>query len=296
MTSVPCPDRVVSSDPVSAECGSPAGVLRIGAVSFLNTVPLIDGLDRLKDVHVTASVPSRLMASLLARDVDVALCSSVDYFTAPICCPILPAGQLGCDGATMTVRLYSERPVEEVHEVWCDSDSHTSVALLRLVLRARTGRDPLIVPFHARERMANGRPMEWPPAMLLIGDKVVTDSPPAIRYPHQLDLGAAWKEMTGLPFVFGVWMVHPSVSPQARRQLRMVLDRQRRRGISDIASIVARYAVPRGWPADLATSYLQTHIRHAFTERSRIALERFGAMLVQAGIIPDARDVVLAED
>jgi len=131
---------------------------------------------------------------------------------------------------------------------------------------------------------------------LLIGDKVVTDSPPAIRYPHQLDLGAAWKDLTGLPFVFGIWLVHPDLPKESRARLAAVLDRQRRRSAMEIEAIVARHAVPRGWPSDLAITYLRRSIRHAFTPSSREALERFGEMLVGAGILAAARPVVLAED
>ncbi|MBX3372566.1 MAG: hypothetical protein KF817_01920 [Phycisphaeraceae bacterium] len=274
--------------------GAPPEVLRIGAVSFLNTVPLIDGVESLPGVHVERMVPSQLIDRLLAGALDVALASSVDYFLAPVPCPILPVGQLGCDGPTLTVRVYATRPIPQVTEVHADTDSHTSIALLRVLFRARFGRAPAIVPFDARERMAGGHPAEWPPAMLLIGDKVVTDSPPAVRYPFQLDLGDAWRETFSLPFVFAVWLTRPGLPAAPVRRLALVLDRERRRNAALTAPLIAEHGVPRGWPADLASVYLTKHIRYVFDHRSIEALACFGRQLVEAGVVADARPLEFA--
>ena len=99
-------------------------------MSFINTLPLIDGLENLADVSLRHSVPSLLIDELLAGRVDVALCSSIDYLRSPTPLALLPVGMLGCDGPTMTVRLYSNKPLHEITSVHCDTDSHTSVALL----------------------------------------------------------------------------------------------------------------------------------------------------------------------
>lgn len=269
--------------------------VRIGVVSFLNTAPLIDGLDDLAEVELRPSVPSLLLDQLESGTADVALASSIDYQRCRRPLVVLPVGQLGCDGPTLTVRLYAAAPIESVERVWCDTDSHTSVALLRILMAERYGREIEVVPYHARERVAGHRPADWPDAMLLIGDKVVTDSPPAVRYPHQLDLGEAWRELTGLPFVFACWMAPADLDEGLRHRAAMVLDRTRRRSALYLDAIVAERTRDGRWPRDLAGTYLREHIRHAWTERSRIAVETFHALAHRHGLVPEARPLVVAD-
>jgi chorismate dehydratase len=266
---------------------------RVGVVSFLNTVPFIDGLEHLRDIQLRQSVPSGLIELLLNNEVDLALCSSIDYQLSPRELLIVPAGLLGCDGATLTVRLYSTTPIHKLARIHCDSDSHTSTILMRILLREVYEIDPAIVEYDARERVAENRPIEWPEAMLLIGDKVVTDSPPAVRYPHQLDLGAAWANLTGLPFVFAAWMMRADGDAAAARLAGQVLDRQRRGNAMRLESIVCQHARARGWPGDLALDYLRDHIAFEWTDSRQAGLEKFFAMAHAHALSPRNRPLQL---
>jgi chorismate dehydratase len=270
--------------------------IQLGVVSFLNTLPLIDGLDRLEGFRFRYSVPSLLIDQLLAREVDLALCSSIDYQRSPEPLLIVPVGALGCDGATLTVRLYSQQPIERIQHVYCDRDSHTSIALLRILLREMHQIDPVLIEYDAREHVAENHPIDWPDTMLLIGDKVVTDSPPAVRYPYQLDLGAAWLELTGLPFVFAVWMARKQRDLQRIRTAAAVLDRQRRHNIERLDLIVHRRAEPRRWPPDLARIYLTQRLVYEFTPRLRDGLELFFAKAQSHGLITRRRPIELLTD
>ena len=269
--------------------------IRLGVVSFVNTLPMIDGLERLSDLELYHSVPSLLLDTLLNDETDVALCSSIDYQRSPDPLVILPVGMLGCNGPTLTVRLYSAMPPEQIRHVYCDTDSHTSVALMRIVLKELHNIEPELIDYDARERVAENRPLDWPDAMLLIGDKVVTDSPPAIRYPHQIDLGAAWKQHTGLPFVFALWMARADADPAVLRTVSMILDRQRRYNLDRIDTIIQRRAVPRNWPRDLAADYLKNRIACEFTPQCRAGLELFYDKAKQYGLIDRRRPVVVME-
>jgi len=269
---------------------------RLGVVSFVNTLPLIEGLDHVEGLTLRHSVPSLLIDQLLAREVDVALCSSIDYQRSPVPLMVLPCGMLGCDGPTLTVRLYADRPIGELTRVYCDTDSHTSVALMRILLREQYGTEPELIDYNAREHVAHNRPIEWPGAMLLIGDKVVTDSPPAVRYPHQLDLGEAWAQFTGLPFVFALWLAREDADPARLTTVVAVLDRQRRYNALRVDSIIHYRAVPRNWPKDLAGKYLKQSIAYDFTEPRRRGLELFFAKARELGIIDEVRPLrVLGE-
>jgi chorismate dehydratase len=260
-------------------------------VSFLNTLPLIDGLERLEGLELHETVPSRLLEVLLAGDVDVALCSSIDYQRSPEPLYALRCGLLGCDGPTLTVRLYSQTPIDRIREVACDTDSHTSVALLAILLAERHGIRPHLVDYDARGGAAGrrGTASQWPEAVLLIGDKVVADSPPESRYPHQLDLGAAWALDTGLPFVFALWMARRSADPGLLRLASSVLDRQRRANMLRLDSIVHAHAARRGWASEPAREYLRERLAFEVTPRRLRGLELFHRKAAEHGLIGACR-------
>jgi chorismate dehydratase len=263
--------------------------IRLGVVRYVNTLPLVDGLERLRDVELHEAVPSRLIGMLGAGDVDLALCSSIDYQRSPQPLVIVPAGLLGCDGPTLTVRLYSTRPLEAAAEIACDADSHTSVVLLQILMRERFGVAPRIIEYDG------GAGASAPPeALLLIGDKVVTQAPPADRYPHQADLGAMWKELTGLPFVFAAWMARADALPDRLDVAAAVLDRQRRRNAQRLDAIVHARAAPRGWPRELAARYVRELIRYEWTGDMERALDSFFAKADEHGLVRRTRAIDLA--
>ncbi len=246
--------------------------IRLGVVSFINALPLIDGLGRLDGLQMCHDVPSRLLGRLVSGEIDVGLCSSIDYQQSDEPLVALRAGLLGCDGPTLTVRLFSRAPIEELDRVHCDSDSHTSVVLLQVLLKEIYGSEPEVVPQGAPR--GNGD-AQWPNAMLLIGDKVITACPSVADFPWQLDLGAAWVEHTGLPFVFALWMGMRRADPSLLAIAEAILDRQRRHNAERIDGIVHREAGPRGWPPRLAGEYLKSRIAFDFTEDRRRGLELF---------------------
>jgi chorismate dehydratase len=269
--------------------------IRLGVVSFVNTLPLIDGLENLADLDLRFTVPSLLLDQLVGEEVDIALCSSIDYQRSETPLIVVPVGLLGCDGSTMTVRLYSSCPLEQISEVYCDTDSHTSVVLMQILLKEQYGIAPRLIDYDARERVARNRPLDWPQAMLLIGDKVVTDSPPAIRYPHQLDLGAAWAQLTGLPFVFALWVARRGCDPSIVATAAAILDRQRRYNRQRLDLIVQRRALVRGWPADLANEYLKHELAFDWSPRRRAGVELFFDKACEHGLASHRRPLELAE-
>lgn len=263
--------------------------IRLAAVSYLNTLPLIEGLEANADVALTLAAPSRLLPLLESGEADFALAPVIDVLRSGADLEIVPAGAIGCDGATLSVRLFSTVPFERAARVHADADSHTSVALARWLLRERFDITPEFVEFDARERVeTTGDPAEWPDTMLMIGDKVVTDSPPAVRYPHQLDLGEAWREETGLPFVYAVWMRRAGAEPNERERAAIaLLDRQRRYNRTRLDWIVTNRAHAKRWPTDLARDYLGSRLRYDVDAPQRDAIERFLREAVALGLAPD---------
>src|SRR5690349_15323332 len=175
--------------------------VRVGSVSFLNAKPLIYGLEDDPRVELALEVPSKLLDGLRRGRYDVALLPVIDYQRMDGL-RMLTAGGICCDGATLTVRIFSPVPVSQITTLACDTDSHTSVALARILLAERYDVRPELVPL----RDADDAGAAAGAARLLIGDKVVAREPPRSLMPHQLDLGEEWKAFSGLPFVFAAWM------------------------------------------------------------------------------------------
>jgi len=245
-------------------------VFRLSAVSFFNTTPLVDGLREDPAVRLRFAVPSALIDDLISRESDVALLPVIDYQRLPGL-RVIPAGGIGCDGPTLTVRLFSKAPIEQTTTLAADTDSHTSVALARVIFDRVFGLRPPIVPLNEAKE---------DDTLLLIGDKVITAAP-ADR-PHQLDLGEAWKKLTGLPFLFAVWTarggIHLGDLPQR-------LSTARERGLSRVDTLVRDFAVPRGWPADIARRYLTEYLKFTVEPRQLEAMRVFHRMAHEVGAL-----------
>lgn len=271
---------------------------RIGAVRYLNTRPMITGLGACADIDLALAAPSLLLGMLDSDAVDVVLAPVFDAQCAEHEVTLLPCGMIGSEGETLTVRLFSNHPIETVTKVWADTDSRTSVALLRILLKKLHHIDAEIVSFNAHERMAHSdssegaQAMEWPDSVLLIGDKVVTESAPAVRYPHQLDLGEAWRELTGLPFVYAAWMCRTDhLETEPVRLAQMALDHQRRHNAMRADWIVDTQAPELGWPTDLARNYLGELLSFEPGAAHREAIELFYSMAHEIGLFTERRRI-----
>ncbi len=267
---------------------NPPPTWTVGCVSFLNARPLIDGLDGQTGLRIRYDVPSRLLEDLLRGQADVALCPVVDYQLSPQPLWIVPAGGIGCDGPTLTVRLYSRVPFEAIAGVAADTDSHTSVVLARLILHDRYRLRPTFSESQLRE--VDWKSPSAPATVLLIGDKVVTSAPADADYPFQLDLGQAWKEMTGLPFVFAVWMCRAGAD---LGDLPRRLERCRNDNATRIDSIVAASAGRTGFPADLARLYLGRLLKYPILEPQLNAMRTFWQRAHELSLLPQNRPLHL---
>ncbi|MBX3379573.1 MAG: menaquinone biosynthesis protein [Phycisphaeraceae bacterium] len=266
--------------------------VRIGIVKFLNTVPLVEGLEKIPQVGLVPAPPSRLSDMLVDREVDVALVSIVDAALAREPLAMLGCGLIGCDGPTLTVRVFSSVPFEEITTLHADTESHTSVALARIVLHRVFDKRVAIEPFvSSGERTAPG---DWPEALLLIGDKVITSSPPLNRFTHQLDLGEEWKKLTGLPFVYAVWMCRAGDLEEEGtlakvRLAESLLDRQLRHNLTRIDRIIQDRAPEFGWPPEMARTYIGELLRYRMGATEREAIGKFFDEAVSADLLTTAQ-------
>ncbi len=242
--------------------------VRIGSVSYLNARPLIYGLDEADDLRLTLDVPSALLDGLRQRLFDIALLPVIDYQRLEGL-RLITAGGIGSDGPTLTVRIFSRVPVEQITTLAIDADSHTSVALAKIILSDSLKIQPKFVDLQADAE-----------ARLLIGDKVVCEEPAG--FAHQIDLGQAWKELTGLPFVFAAWTARRDAD---LGDLPKRLETAKRLGLQNVEQIVMRHAVPRGWPAALARQYLTKNLIFDIGPRQLEAIRRFHDLAAKHGIV-----------
>jgi chorismate dehydratase len=156
--------------------------------------------------------------------------------------------------------------------------------------------------FDAREHAAphwaehSATKARWPETVLLIGDKVETDPPRADEgFVHELDLGRAWKDLTGLPFVYAAWMCRAGEEDSVGvRSAAEVLDRNRLHNQTRLDHLVCASAKGRGWSIEHAGEYLGGLLRYEIGPREGEAVERFLAMAHEMGLVR-RRDVRWAE-
>lgn len=249
--------------------------VRVGSVSFLNAKPLIYGLESDPHVKLELDVPSRLLDGLLEERYDVALLPVIDFQRMPGL-RLVPSGGIGCDGPTLTVRIFSPVPLEQIATLACDTDSHTSVALARIVLARLYNVRPRFVDLAAGA-------VKSETALLLIGDKVVCEEPKGL--PHQIDLGDAWKRLTGLPFVFAAWIARKGIE---LGDLPDRLELAKRDGLAHLDEIIQKYAVPRGWPPEVAHRYLSEYLEFDVTDEHVRAIQLFHQFAFEEGLIDHA--------
>ena len=263
--------------------------IKIGVVDFFNATPLTEGLSCVDGIHLVHKVPSKLIGCLERGEVDIALASSIDYQTST--CEklgVLPVGVLSSDGDSFTVQLCSRVPFEDVTEIHCDSDSHTSIALLQIIIKNKFDITPKIVPIEIRD--LGDCNAKWPDTVLIIGDKVVKNNYET-EYTHTLDLGSAWKQQTNLPFVFATWLGRIDLQESQIQKASMILQRQLIFNQHRIEQVVSRNAIKKGWSASQGLEYVTNHIHYRFEDQQIESLELFYSLAQECGILKHVRAI-----
>ncbi len=250
-----------SSDPTT---------IRVGAVSFLNALPLTHALDTDPDVTLVRAVPAELPGMLERGEVEVALVPVIDTVRHERNWTIVGDGCIACDGATLTVRVFSRVDPADVTRLHVDCDSHSSVALASVLWREKYDRALKTVPFRAAD--ATAETLAECQAVLLIGDKVIDPPLGMDEFSTQIDLGATWKSLTGLPFVFAAWATN---DPGIVERAAPILAAARDAGVARAADLASEHAPGIGWPTDLARLYLTAYLDFTMQERHRRGMARF---------------------
>jgi predicted solute-binding protein len=260
--------------------------VRLGAVSYLNVRPLVYGLDRRPDiVSLRFDVPA-VCAELLARgEIDLGMVPSITYLDR-LGDRVVPGVCIGSEGPVASVALFSRVPVRDIRRVALDSSSRTSAALTRILCQKRFGISPAFVP-HAPDLPTM---LAGADAALLIGDPALfADIPPGV---DKIDLGAAWTDMTELPFVWAFWS--GPAGPVSGDVLRL-LQASAETGMQHSDEIADAYCSPRVDRQQLARRYLRENLRFHFDDRALAGLRLYYREASELGLAPSGGGVEFFE-
>lgn len=249
-------------------------MLRVGAVNYLNTKPLIEGLtDFAPAIDLTLDLPSRLADRMARNELDVGLIPVVELLRAGNY-TFVPDCGISSRGPVLSVTLFSRVPWAEIRSVSLDEGSRTSAALTKILLADRP------VSYHPLpiDRPADDVPTD---AVLLIGDRAMKACLPG--FPFSFDLGQLWHEQTGLPMVFAVWAVRPGVD---LGEAEFSFQKAKRHGLSRSGVIAAREAAALGLDPGYCRRYFDTIIRYDLGEGELAGLKRFAELTSELGLAP----------
>jgi chorismate dehydratase len=249
-------------------------------VSYLNTKPLVYGLDAYPDqFDVRFDVPAKCAELLHDNRVDLGLIPAIEYLRGDYA--IVPGVSIASFGDVATVALFTRKPIDQVETIALDLSSRTSVALTRVLCARRWGIAPKFTPAEPDlERMLQGVD-----AALVIGDPAF-DIDPARHQVTKIDLGGEWKAMTGLPFVYAMWVGRPGVaSPQ---QCRLLLE-ARERGEANLEKIARQVGGGDARLEQRALRYLRDNLRYGLGEAEQAGLRRFHELAADISVVPELK-------
>lgn len=260
--------------------------VRVGAVNYLNTKPLIHDLAALApEADLILDVPSRLADRLAAGELDVALIPVIEYFRAGSYA-VVPGISIATRGPVLSVTLFSRKPWPDVRRVALDAGSRTSAALTQILLRTRHGVAPEVVPLPL-DRAAEDVDAD---AVLLIGDRAMRACLPG--FDHAFDLGQEWFDWTGLPFVYAVWAARPDAELGG---VAHALAEAKRRGLARAGVIAAREAPGLKLDAGFCRRYLSTILHFDLGPRELAGLRHYYALACDLGLAPRGVEVRFLE-
>jgi chorismate dehydratase len=261
--------------------------MRIGAVNYLNSKPLVYGLDALApQVRVTYDLPSRLADSLFAERLDVALVPSVEFFRTAGS-SIVSDACVACRGPVLSVKLHFRVPPADVRRVALDEGSRTSAALTRILLAEMHDIQPKWEPLP----IGCGIETTDADAVLLIGDRAIADGSPNEKFTEVWDLGERWCDWTGVPFVFAMWIARAGIDPG---EIAGLLGSARDNGVQHLAQIAKREGPLVGVTPELAITYFRDNLHFVLGDEERTGLRKFYALCAKHGLAPTGGESQLA--
>jgi len=266
--------------------------MRISAISYLNTVPLMWDFEHGSAgelFEITYTIPSQCAAELEQGTADIGIIPAAAYATIPHLA-ILPDVAIASAGAVRSILLISRKPLNEIRTVALDNSSLTSVALTRVLFerfwgggRSFTSATPHL------ESMLAGQD-----AALLIGDPALKVD--RSRY-QTWDLAEEWKRFTGRPFVFAFWAVRQDSLKSSTLDLASIFQESRDHGLQpgNLDQITRTWGPKLDISEEAVRSYLTTNIYYYLDGPSLEGLRLFYQYAYECGALPIVPELRFAE-
>ncbi len=277
--------------------------MRVGRIPYINCYPVYGAIDRgivPLDAHLVDGVPTALNREMAAGTLDVSVISAVEYAHDAKKFVLLPDLSICSDGPVRSVVLFSKRPASELQgrRVLVSRSSMTSVALLELLFENVWDAKPAFVPSNA-ELVDIGRfGEEEHDARLVIGDaalhlwsrlrspELYPEGEALSDYRYAYDLGAEWKQWTGLPFVFAVWVAQRTAPVSQALAVHANLIASRNWGLEHLDTLAAQAAIATGVDRGVCLEYL-SGLDYGLSYEHLAGLTEFFRRLVAAGKVPN---------
>jgi chorismate dehydratase len=273
-------------------------MLRVGRIRYINCFPVYGGIERgIVPLNGTLvdGVPTHLNRLMASGELDVSVVSAVEYAKDATRLLLLPELGITSDGPVRSVMLFSKRAPQDLggRRVVVSRSSMTSVALLELLFEHVWRCRPEFVPGDAELADMARFDDEAHDARLVIGDAALRlfdeanrGGTWAERYPFREDLGTVWKQWTGLPFVFAVWVAQRTTPVHAALSAHASLLASRDWGLAHLDLLAAQAALASGVPRETCAEYF-SGLDYRLSYPHLAGLTEFFRRLVLAGRVPD---------
>ncbi|MCH9655685.1 MAG: menaquinone biosynthesis protein [Planctomycetes bacterium] len=257
--------------------------IRVGAVSYLNSKPLIEDLEDLaENAELMLDYPSLLADDLAEGRIDVGLIPSIEVIRNSDY-EIISNACVATQGPVLSVKMYSYVPLGKIKRLALDMGSRTSATLVQIMLAEQYGVFPEVEPLPMDQSIK----ATTADAILLIGDRAIHT--PDTKFAATWDLGEEWLRWTGLPFVFAMWAVRKN---QETGSLASALCQARDRGVTQLDEIARREAPKLGIEVSVAQSYLKKNLSFHLGPAECCGLQLFQELAIKTGLAPEGVPLV----
>ncbi len=260
--------------------------LRLGLISFVNTLPLIRGLEVRKPegFELIYDRPSALADRLRHGELDCALIPVVEFFRG-VGDAIVPDLCIASDGPVGTIRFIARKPLREIRSVLVDKSSRSSVAMLRLLLRRTHDIEPDFHIYDVRPDAPFMTPAgEKGDAVLIIGDLAMDLDPGDVEL--DVDLGDWWHRSFHRPFVYAVWAWREREDEKIGERLTSLLHESYQLGLEEMDILVEEAAVGHNWSEDRVRRYLSEQIQFELDSTAIDGLRLFHRLCLEDHLAP----------
>ncbi len=243
-------------------------MIKISAVSYLNTLPFIYGLTQssiIKQIDLSIDYPAECANKLINKEVDIGL---IPVATLPLIADynIISDYCIGANGRVNSVFLFSNVEITKVKRVFLDYQSKTSINLMKILARKYWK----IKPEWVSARVGYENKLSGNSAGVIIGDRTFKLKH---KFEYSYDLAEEWKKMTKLPFVFACWTANKKIDKQFINQFNKAIEL----GINNIDGVLQFYEkkIDRFSKYANIKEYLNRDISYNFSRKKHEALELF---------------------